>query len=127
MRQGSTFLVIAGLAVVMALAGCASYSGYSGVENIWRSDDLPEWVVGITTGEDVIARLGPPSQLIGLENETVYYYLHEQRKGKALVLLVYNWGRQTMTYDRAVFFFDKQGRLTKYSYSSEALPYDAMP
>ena len=111
----------------LLFSGCASYTGDSGVENIWRSENLPAWKPGVTTGEDVAAKLGPPSQIIGLENETVYYYLHEQKKGKALILLVYNWGSQKMVYDRAIFFFDKQGRLTKYSYSPEALPYEETP
>ncbi len=114
---------IVGLLLVL-LAGCASYSGDNGVENRWRSEQAPEWEVGVTTEQDVVALLGPPSQLINLGEQTVYYYLREHRSGKGLVLLIYNWGYQKLTYDRAVFFFDKKGKLTKHSYSPEALPYD---
>jgi hypothetical protein len=106
------------------LAGCASYSGDAGVENTWRSKTLPSWEAGVTTESDITDRLGPPSQVIGLEDETVYYYLRERKQGKGLILLVYNWGYQKTVYDRAIFFFDEDGRLIKHSYSPEALPYD---
>jgi outer membrane protein assembly factor BamE (lipoprotein component of BamABCDE complex) len=109
---------------LLVLAGCASYSGENGVENIWRSENAPEWKVGVTTEQDVADILGPPSQLIALQDQSVYYYLRERRSGKAIVLLVFNWGHQQLTYDRAVFFFDKKGILTKYAYSPEALPYE---
>jgi hypothetical protein len=114
--------IVAG--VLLILAGCASYSGDNGVENRWRSKDTPDWVVGETTEQDVVDILGPPSQLINLNEDTVYYYLREHKSGKGLFLLIFNWGYQKLTYDRAIFFFDMEGRLTKYSYSPEALPYD---
>ena len=114
--------IFAGL--LLLLAGCASYSGDTGVENKWRAADAPVWEAGVTTESDVSLVLGPPSQLISLENQTVYYYLREHRSGKGLVLLIYNWGYQKLTYDRAAFFFDEKGILTKYSYSPEALPYE---
>lgn len=113
-----------GMLSVLMLAGCTSDSGFSGVDNIWRSSNPPVWVVGKTTETDVIDVLGPPSQLIGLEKETVYYYLREERKATGVFLLIYNWKNQKLTYDRAIFFFDKQGKLTKHSYSREALPYE---
>ena len=106
------------------LLGCANYSGDTGVENKWRAADTMTWEVGVTTESDVSLVLGPPSQLINLEDQTVYYYLREHRSGKAVVLLIYNWGYQKLTYDRAAFFFDREGKLTKYSYSPEALPYE---
>lgn len=115
--------IVAGLLLI--LAGCASYSGDNGVENVWRSEHTPEWKIGETTEQDVAEVLGPPSQLIALNDQNVYYYLREHRAGKGLILLIYNWGHQKLTYDRAVFFFDKKGTLTKYSYSPEALPYEA--
>ena len=113
-----------GMLFVFMLAGCTSDRGYSGVDNVWRSTNPPVWEVGKTTEMDVIAALGPPSQLIGLEKETVYYYLREQRRAIGVFLLVYNWKNQKLVYDRAIFFFDKNGKLTKHSYSLEALPYE---
>jgi hypothetical protein len=113
-----------GLIVIFLLGGCSSDKGYSGVNNIWRSENPAVWEVGLTTETDVIDALGPPSQLISLENETVYYYLREERKSTGVFLLIYNWKNQMLTYDRAIFFFDQQGKLTKQSYSLEALPYE---
>jgi hypothetical protein len=110
--------------MLLVLVGCASYSGDNGVENRWRSGSTPEWEVGVTTEQDVAEHLGPPSQLINLDDQVVYYYLREHRRGKGLILILFNWGYQKLTYDRAVFFYDKEGLLTKYSYSPEALPYD---
>ena len=115
------------LGFVFLLAGCASWKGDAGVENSWRNKTLPPWVVGETTEAQVAKALGPPSQIIGLEQETVFYYLREQKTGKGLVLLLWNWGSQKTRYDRAIFFFDQKGVLTKYSYSLEALPYEAPP
>lgn len=108
---------------VLTLVGCASWKSDSGVDNAWRAADATEWVVGKTTEAEVADALGPPSQLIGLENETVFYYLREHKQGKGLILLVWNWGYTSAIYDRAIFFFDKQGVLTKHSYSREALPH----
>lgn len=108
---------------LFVLAGCSSDSGYSGVDNIWRSPSPPVWEAGKTTEADVIDALGPPSQLIGLEKETVYYYLREERKATGIFLLAYNWKNQKLVYDRAIFFFDLNGKLTKHAYSHEALPY----
>ena len=113
------------LFLLAAMASCTSDVGYSGVDNVWRSETVPTWEMGKTTEMDVIDALGPPSQLIALEKETVYYYLRERRKGYGVFLLAYNWKNQNLVYDRAIFFFDKNGKLTKHSYSLEALPYEA--
>lgn len=108
----------------LLLTGCARFGGDTGVENRWRDADAPVWEVGVTVEQDVAESFGPPSQLISLGDETVYYYLREHRSGSGLVLFIYNWGYQKLTYDRAIFFFDENGKLTKYSYSPEALPYE---
>jgi len=117
-RWGSVLFLLA------VAGGCTSDVGYSGVDNVWRADTAPVWESGKTTETDVIDALGPPSQLISLDQETVYYYLRERRKGYGVFLLAYNWKSQDLVYDRAIFFFDKTGKLTKHSYSLEALPYE---
>lgn len=115
------FLILSALCV----GGCTSWKSESGVENAWRAEDAPQWTVGATTTAEVAKALGPPSQIIGLEKQTVYYYLREQKNGKGLFLLLWNWGENNSVYDRAVFFFNQEGLLTVYSYSREALPYDS--
>ncbi len=120
-RWSMTVLLAGG---VLWSAGCANWDGYAGVANEWRSPDVPEWEPGVTTASDVTAVLGPPSQLIALHDETVFYYMREGKDGKSLLLIVWNTGTQTTEYDRAMFFFDKQGILRKYSYSPEALSYE---
>ena len=109
--------------VLLVPVGCVNYSGDSGVENRWRSESIEDWKVGKSTEQDIVTLLGPPSQLIRLEKETVYYYLRERQSGKGLFLMLYNWRSEKLTYDRAVFFFGRDGKLTKYSFSPEALPY----
>ena len=109
---------------VVLSAGCANWDGSAGVSNEWRSPDVPIWEPGVTTAADVTAVLGPPSQLIALHDETVFYYMREGKDGKSLLLIVWNTGSQNTEYDRAMFFFDKKGILRKYSYSPEALPYE---
>ncbi|WP_148216397.1 hypothetical protein [Coraliomargarita akajimensis] len=108
---------------MLLFSGCASWRTNAGVHNTWRAPETPVWEVGVTTANDVTSALGPPSQLIALHDETVYYYMREGASGNALLLLVFNTGSQTTTYDRAMFFFDKKGVLTDYSYSKETLKY----
>ena len=111
--------------IVMLLAtGCANWDGYAGVDNTWRAEDVPEWEPGETTVSDVAKFLGPPSQLIPLHDETVFYYMREGKDGKALLLLIWNTGTQVTSYDRAIFIFDKKGILKTFCYSNEALPYE---
>ena len=81
------------LALIVLCAGCVNYSGESGVENRWRTEEAAEWKVGETTAQAVMDALGPPSQLIRLDDATVYYYLREHRDGKGLFLLIYNLAR----------------------------------
>jgi len=69
-----------------------------------------------------MAALGPPSQVIALHDQTLFYYLREQLTSKSYFLLVYNQTRENVTYDRAIFFFDKNGTLSDFAYSKEAIP-----
>lgn len=111
---------------VLALAGCARWTSVAGVDNGWRAEEVPEWVSGQTTDQEVLDALGPPSQIIALENETVFYYLRERKVGRGTVTLIYNWGGTDTVYDRAIFFFDANGVLAKHSYSREALAHEAV-
>ena len=116
-----------GIGMIGALAllsGCANWDGYAGVENSWRAEDVPVWEKGVTTAADVAEFLGPPSQLIPIHDETVFYYMREGKNGNALMLIVWNTGTQVTEYDRAIFIFDKKGILKTYAYSNEELPYE---
>ncbi|MBT3409092.1 MAG: hypothetical protein HN430_00155, partial [Halieaceae bacterium] len=64
---------------------------------------------------DILEALGPPSQVIALGDETVLYYLFERTEGKGLILIVYNEFKTDTRYDRAIFFFDADDRLTDFS------------
>ena len=116
MRTTRTALVIVMVAIV---AGCASFERTRGVESTWRDPATPAPVVGTTTQTDILAALGPPSQVIGLRDQTVFYYLKETDKGRGALLIVYNWLKEDVTYDRAIFFFDAQGVLQDYGFSDE--------
>jgi hypothetical protein len=108
---------------LLLAAGCANWDGYAGVDNLWRAEGVPEWKPGETTADAVVKRLGPPSQLIPLHDETVYYYMREGKNGHGVMLLVWNMASQETKYDRAIFFFDAEGILKTYSYSKEVLPH----
>jgi len=64
-------LVMAILA--LTLAGCGVSKQSQGVVNQWRNESLPPFERGTTTQSEVIERLGPPSQVIGLSDQTVFY------------------------------------------------------
>ncbi len=109
--------------VLVALGpGCATKDSQMGVQNQWRAEPAPVFEKGRTTQSEVMRALGPPSQVIGLQDRTLFYYLREQSKTRSLFLIVYNQTRERVGYDRAIFFFDKQGVLTDFAYSEEAIP-----
>ena len=104
---------------LLALSGgCVSKNARQGVETRWRGNDAPTFKQGESTEHDVLAALGPPSQLVNLGNQTVFYYLQEQKKTRSAILILYNQTREKITYDRAIFFFDQQGRLADFSTSA---------
>ena len=109
------------LCALVALSGCARWSQETGVDNRWRGAEMPVWVTGETTAEDVMSELGPPSQIIALKDQVVYYSLKEKMAGSAYVLILYNNAKMRAEYDRAIFFFDDDGKLTRYAYSNEKL------
>ncbi len=110
--------------LVSALAGCANWNEEAGVDNHWRADDAPSWTVGVTSVDDVMTAFGPPSQIVNLGDRVVYYYLRENISGSGYYFLIYNTTNSRTSYDRAIFFFDSNGLLERYSYSREGLPYD---
>ena len=105
--------------VLLCLLGCAKWEKQQGVHNRWRDPSLPMFKIGETTQSDVTAALGPPSQIISMDDQTIFYYLMEEQNGKALVLILFNWSQMKTIYDRAIFFFDPDGILLDFSYSSE--------
>ena len=105
------------------LAACISSQSESGVINTWRDGSLPEFEPGKTTQAEIAKALGPPSQLVNLESGLVFYYLLEKARSTGVILIVYNNMRERVIYDRAIFFFDKQGTLTDYALSLEEAPY----
>ena len=112
-------LVFAGFC---SIAGCATKRSEMGVQNNWRAFSMPAFEKGRTTQSDVMRALGPPSQVIGLQDQTIFYYLREQSRTKSVFLVIYNQTSQRITYDRAIFFFNKQSVLSDFAYSLEAIP-----
>jgi len=99
----------------MLLGGCAQYESKRGVEVNWQAAVTEQLVNGQSTRRDVLALLGPPSQVIALDGESALYYLFEHSEGQGLVLLLYNRMRIDTRYDRAIFFFDKNDVLTEFA------------
>ncbi|MEZ5572519.1 MAG: outer membrane protein assembly factor BamE [Halioglobus sp.] len=81
----------------------------------WQSAVTENLETGKSTRRDVLALLGPPSQVIALDDESVLYYLFEHSEGEGLILIVYNRMRIDTRYDRAIFFFDKNDVLSEFS------------
>ena len=97
------------------LGGCAQYENKRGVDVNWQKSVTDTLEKGASTRTDVLDLLGPPSQVISLEDETAFYYLFERSGGDGLILVVYNRFRIDTGYDRAIFFFDEEDRLTDYA------------
>ena len=78
-------ILMAGLCAAL-LSACVQYQSKRGVEVKWQSDITEQLHKGASTRGEVLALLGPPSQLISLEDETVLYYLFERTKGNGYIL-----------------------------------------
>ena len=107
--------------IALAVSGCASFGSVDGVENLWRDIPADAFEEGVTTQAEVLDLLGPPSQLISLQDQTVYYYLTEEASGHGRLFIVWNRVSAETRYDRAIFFFDAGGVLQEYAYSKEPI------
>ncbi len=104
------------LTLLVALSGgCAQFESKRGVEVNWQETVTEQLVTNQSTRRDVLALLGPPSQVIALDGESALYYLFEHSEGEGLILIVYNRFRISTRYDRAIFFFDEHDVLTEYA------------
>jgi outer membrane protein assembly factor BamE (lipoprotein component of BamABCDE complex) len=122
MKTCLRFFFLLALCALAPLTGCMSKRGEMGVRNYWRDPSLPAFEKGRTTESDVMKALGPPSQVIALQDQTLFYYLREQSQTSAMFLLVYNQTRQQINYDRAIFYFNKDSVLADFAYSKEIVP-----
>ena len=103
-------------------SGCFTVSDQQGVDNLWREESRTQDILeGKTTQNEIIKQFGPPSQIINLDSGSVFYYLLQARRGKGAFLLLYNFKTERVYYDRAIFFFDKDGVLTDYGFSVEGI------
>ena len=114
-----TSATLIGLATV--LTGCTSFGSTDGVETVWREIPVERFEKGVTTQAEVLELLGPLSQLIALNEQTVFYYLTEKTSGKGKIFIVYNQIDASSKYDRAIFFFDRDGTLQEFAYSKEVV------
>lgn len=109
--------------LLMAGIGCTHRVSQKGVSNQWRDESLPPVQKGRTTQSEVLELFGPPSQVIALSDEVVFYYMLERSVFRSLFLALYNRSEEKIRYDRAIFFFDRNGVLAEYAYSREKVPY----
>ncbi len=112
-------MIIVSLALL--IAGCTSYGSIDGVSNLWREVPADQFQKGVTKQSDVLELLGPPSQLINLHDQTVFYYLTQRSSGQGKIFIVWNQVSVENQYDRAIFFFDTKGVLQEVAYSKEAI------
>ena len=97
------------------LSACVQFKSKRGVEVAWQRDVVEKLIRGQSTRAEVLDALGPPSQVISLQEETVLYYLFEKAEGEGVILILYNRIEVDTRYDRAIFFFDENDLLTDYS------------
>jgi hypothetical protein len=60
-------------ACILVSAGCVSKRGEMGVLNEWRNPSAPVFEKGVSTESQVMQALGPPSQVIALEDNSLFY------------------------------------------------------
>lgn len=115
MRTGLASVVVSSLILCALVAGCINNRSERGVEALWEAPGHDAFVVGRTTRAEVLDELGPPSQIVTLGEGSAYYYLLEKTHARGLILLLYNSRNEKTVYERAVFFFDRNGVLTDYA------------
>ena len=108
-------VVVITLCCLLLVSGCVRFNSKRGVQVAWQEPILAQFETGVTHRQQVLSALGPPSQIIALEKETVLYYLFEKTRGEGYILIVYNQFDLNTDYDRAVFFFDENDVLTEFS------------
>lgn len=108
-------------------SGCFQATEEKGVLNQWRDSSLPPIEKGKTTETQILELLGPPSQVMNLGDQVIFYYMMEKTEGKGGYLLIYNWNNKKIRYDRAIFFFDKNRVLKDYALSKENFEYEKAP
>ena len=113
----AAYLLVAGI-------GCTTKISQKGVLNQWRDESLPSFEEGRTTQSEILRFLGPPSQVIALSDQVIFYYMLERSRLRSFFLGIYNRSDEKVKYDRAIFFFDENEILTEYSYSAEEVPYE---
>lgn len=108
----------------MIFFGCFQATEEKGVLNQWRDNALPPIEKGKTTETQILELLGPPSQVMNLGDQVIFYYMMEKTEGKGGYFLIYNWNNKKIIYDRAIFFFDKNRILKDYALSKESIEYE---
>lgn len=108
-------LILIALLISVPLTACVQYEAKRGVEVKWQTAVTEELASGKSTRAEVMELLGPPSQVISLDDETALYYLFERTAGEGYILILYNRFTIDARYDRAVFFFDENDILQDYS------------
>jgi outer membrane protein assembly factor BamE (lipoprotein component of BamABCDE complex) len=98
-------------------SGCTRTQTQRGIPPTWNDLSDAQLAVGKTEQREVLALLGPPSQVITHDRGQIFYYLHEEASSRGLILLLYNTSSTLTEYDRAIFFFDENGVLRDYSLS----------
>ena len=116
-RRSTTALVL----LLVLAAGCTSFGSVDGVSNLWREVPADSFEEGVTTQADVLDLLGPPSQLINLKDQSVFYYLAQSSTGTGRIFVVWNKTTEKTEYDRAIFFFDAEGILQQFAFSEEEI------
>ena len=116
-----TYVTLIAAALVLLLSGCRSFASVDGVNNLWREVPVDQFQKGVTKQSDVLELLGPPSQLINLHDQTVFYYLTEHTSGQGKIFILWNQISAESEYDRAIFFFDTDGVLQELAYSKEEI------
>ena len=77
-------------AALCLLQACAQYENKRGVDVRWHESATSELTRGTSTRSDVLKLLGPPSQVIALDDESALYYLFDHARGDSLILVPYN-------------------------------------
>jgi len=118
------FMLFMAMCLLGVATGCTTKTSQKGVLNQWRDESIASFEEGRSTQSEILRLLGPPSQVIALSDQVIFYYMLERSRLRSYFLGIYNRSDEKVKYDRAIFFFDENEILTEYSYSAEEVPYE---
>jgi outer membrane protein assembly factor BamE (lipoprotein component of BamABCDE complex) len=115
----SVTLAALAAALLLLIHGCAAV-GKNIEYQSFEPEKLEQVTPGRTTAGQVATLFGAPTQVVELSGGNAYVYERSVSKATGAYFVLISFVRYDQQFDRLVFFFDEENRLTHYGFSLKA-------